>query len=562
MDTTSSGSANPPTATGDLFGLGASGLAGADPIFGFLASITSINSWLQIVVIGGALEGVRRVASSVWERILTAFFLTASFEENEACHDWLETWLMKQPSWSKPRKLDVYIRKKGDLGFSVFEDHNESSRAGPEKVRYQPSMGQAARMWYKGSLLTVMRNTVEETEGGGYRFRTNSICLTMLTRSHEKLNLLLQEAHAAYKAEVENRINIRSSYDTYRGWGSSVSRPKRPLSSVVLPSTIKHRLLEDAKEFLSSEKWYSERGIPWRRGYLLHGSPGSGKTSLIYALAGELDLDIYVFSLAKRGMDDDELMNVINSLPPRSIALMEDIDAAFTRGISRDMPDAPEAGTSAVSPAPAAPGQPPPSQGITLAGLLAAIDGVAAQEGRILFATTNDRAALDLALCRPGRLDVHFEFQLANRDQAEELFKHFYPCKKREEEVGVDGEKLVAPLVDLRSNTKSLDLAELTEEEVAVLAREFGALIPEDEFSMAALQGHLMQFKKRPGDVIHATPDWITEERAAKQAWEEARRRRANAARPTPSPETPPTNNTAPTTLANSPTMRAAGDLQ
>jgi chaperone BCS1 len=48
-------------------------------------------------------------------------------------------------------------------------------------------------------------------------------------------------------------------------------------------------------------QWYAERGIPYRRGYLLHGVPGSGKSSLIHALAGELGLDIYVVSLSTKG---------------------------------------------------------------------------------------------------------------------------------------------------------------------------------------------------------------------------------------------------------------------
>ena len=65
-----------------------------------------------------------------------------------------------------------------------------------------------------------------------------------------------------------------------QGWTSSIVRPKRSLASVVLDEDIKNLLLEDAKDFLASEDWYAERGIPWRRGYLLHGCPGSGKTSL------------------------------------------------------------------------------------------------------------------------------------------------------------------------------------------------------------------------------------------------------------------------------------------
>ena len=50
----------------------------------------------------------------------------------------------------------------------------------------------------------------------------------------------------------------------------------------------REQVCKDAREFLSSESWYSERGIPYRRGYLLHGIPGGGKSSLIMAVASEL----------------------------------------------------------------------------------------------------------------------------------------------------------------------------------------------------------------------------------------------------------------------------------
>ncbi|KAJ8077742.1 hypothetical protein PM082_002175 [Marasmius tenuissimus] len=67
-----------------------------------------------------------------------------------------------------------------------------------------------------------------------------------------------------------------------------------------------------------------------------------------------------------------------------------------------------------------------PSSRVSLSGLLHALDGISAQEGRILFATTNKYSSLDPALCRPGRMDAHIEFKLASRYQAKELFKRFY----------------------------------------------------------------------------------------------------------------------------------------
>lgn len=45
-------------------------------------------------------------------------------------------------------------------------------------------------------------------------------------------------------------------------------------------------LIMDVEHFLSQPRWYIDRGIPYRRGYLLYGPPGSGKTSAIMAIAG------------------------------------------------------------------------------------------------------------------------------------------------------------------------------------------------------------------------------------------------------------------------------------
>lgn len=53
------------------------------------------------------------------------------------------------------------------------------------------------------------------------------------------------------------------------GWRHVTTRPKRPLSSIVLDPGIKDLLVEDAREFLETKSWYAVRGIPFRRGYLL-----------------------------------------------------------------------------------------------------------------------------------------------------------------------------------------------------------------------------------------------------------------------------------------------------
>lgn len=70
-------------------------------------------------------------------------------------------------------------------------------------------------------------------------------------------------------------------------------------------------------------------GIPYRRGYLLHGPPGCGKSSYITALAGELERGICVLNLSERGLTDDRLNHLLAVAPQQTIILLEDIDAAF-----------------------------------------------------------------------------------------------------------------------------------------------------------------------------------------------------------------------------------------
>lgn len=256
---------------------------------------------------------------------------------------------------------------------------------------------------------------------------------------------------------------------------------------------------------------------------MLHGVPGSGKTSVIHGLAGALNLDIYVISLAKRGLDDTVLNELICDLPARCIALMEDIDAAFTHSVSRD-PKSDK--TTTVDSG----GESSGHAGVTLSGLLGAIDGVAAQEGRLLFATTNKYKVLDPALCRPGRMDIHVEFGLASQYQAEQLFVRFYPAtddesaeKKRAAEAALvelplnDNEKtpllangssaVAKPLYVKKIATKITSAARLA------YAQEFASKIPQHELSMSAIQGHLLNYKTRPVEAVATTEAFVEAER-------------------------------------------------
>ena len=361
------------------------------------------------------------------------------------------------------------------------------------------------RLWYRGYWMRFSRSRRYLHDGD----TLETLRISIFTRNHTVLTRLLLEAKQNYQKEEQHRVSVYVS-SVYNDWRRSGSRPKRPMESIVLDPGVKDMILADAQEFMASETWYSERGLPYRRGYLFHGCPGSGKTSLVHALAGALNLDIYVINLNKKGLDDSSLSQLVSDLPARSIALIEEIDAAFHRGVSREPTPGSQAATVVTT------GE---SAGVTLGGLLSSIDGIQASEGRLLFATTNKYHALDPALTRPGRMDVHIEFTYASKSQAEELFKRFFTVTAND-----DGTLHEKPVTTRRNKVNLAPSPTLTLARRDELAAQFATAVPDREFAMANLQGLLMNFKSNPSAVIPEVPRWVERERIAKGEREKAKK--------------------------------------
>lgn len=540
-------------------------------------SSSAFRDYFKLLVLGGAFETLRRVYSASYSNLLDRFYVTATFDSEDIAFSWMMFWLSSLPQWRRFRDFSVSTND-FDLGgdaVTLYENEEEYQQQRRKRsVRYLPSYTTSYGMWYKGRYVTVSRNKEESR----WSMDKSTLTITIFSCDRSILDTLILEAREKWMSARDDKIDIYASERYGNEWSHVASRPKRSLNSIVLDEGIKELLLDDARDFMKSKQWYADRGIPFRRGYLLYGAPGSGKTSIIHSLAGELGLDIYIISLSKVGLDDASLNSLICSLPEQCVAIMEDIDAAFTHGITRDI-----SGTDLEDPRrrdprdPSRRGDDDDPEGdpkdkdkrdrgrsgsgelgckITLSGLLNALDGISAQEGRILFATTNRYHALDPALTRPGRMDLHVEFRLASRYQARELYKRFYLPNTPEAEGASTGDEnddevlsdsgYATPTKEGSSpsptptptapasvaheappncsgTTHSTRAPKLSKKRIEHLAERFASRIPEREFSMASLQGYLMSYKTRPFQAVDDIEQWIEDTREARDRRAEAR---------------------------------------
>lgn len=166
-------------------------------------------------------------------------------------------------------------------------------------------------------------------------------------------------------------------------------KPLRPLSTVFLPKKVKSRVMGHLEAFQNSEDYCVAKGIPWHTGLILHGVPGTGKTSFIHAIASELGRDVHYHS---SGTFENMELDSRNS-----ILVLEDFDASGMGEQAKGRKKSQEQGKQ--------------KQTYNLSDVLNFLDGFLTPHGLIVIATTNHLSSLDEALIRPGRFDISVEIE-------------------------------------------------------------------------------------------------------------------------------------------------------
>lgn len=329
-------------------------------------------------------------------------------------------------------------------------------------------------------------NDDDDAEGGkgdnekGRDATTASVDFRFESRgSAEPIDAFLQEAFDAYVTEIAAREASAASRFLYRravapaakkdddGDGGDGAPPaykryalasSKTFKSLFFPEKVKLLNLLDA--FSGKKGKFGIPGFPRKLGVLLHGPPGTGKTSLIKAIAHRTGRSIVSVPLG-HCRTNQELMDAIFDLRfdvagvdvpvklsfSQTVFVLEDVDCissivrARTGGGAEEKADkeAPDLGDDPLSKLftlmMASDGDAEKTSSLfkpkedadklDLSGILNVLDGVVDTPGRILIMTTNHPEALDPALVRPGRVDLKLRLGHVAEAEAREMVEHY-----------------------------------------------------------------------------------------------------------------------------------------
>ena len=280
---------------------------------------------------------------------------------------------------------------------------------------------------YQDKPIYVKYSTIKDNNNIPYKLMSQNECcseeeiVTKLELWGETKELLMSFADEAHEWHKEQKKKIKSCsketmniyYYKKDYWTLLSKAPKRPLSTVYLKENTLDGIMDNVKKFFSDDtrEIYLSFGIPYKSVQLIHGPPGTGKTSLIKSIASHLDCDLYILPISKDMLDTnliDAFSYISDNEEKERIIVIEDIDTLFDS--ERKEGDN--------------------HNGITLQAFLNCLDGFTCVEGTMLFLTANKPEVLDFAMIRSCRIDNKIQLDYADKYQTEKMFHTFLPDKK------------------------------------------------------------------------------------------------------------------------------------
>jgi len=218
------------------------------------------------------------------------------------------------------------------------------------------------------------------------------------------------------------KVTGNKKKERYISWVRNKFITNKTMENTIVTEQVKKLYYDDLNKFINDKDKYYKKGIPYKRGYLLHGEPGCGKTSLIKAVAHDLNLPIFMLDLSAL-LDNSELMAAMNELnyhinsDEPYLLVFEDLDRTkiFKYMTNDRYYGYEDDGTNT-------------NHGITQDCILNILDGIDECHGRITIITTNDviKVKKFKSLIRPGRIDISINITYCTIDQIKRILQYYF----------------------------------------------------------------------------------------------------------------------------------------
>lgn len=325
--------------------------------------------------------------------IVEDWFMDALPEENQRSVYAHSTVVQKNEEYSGRR------RRFGSVPADLYEESSDKERV---TVDYSFDGTLAQEVVIAGHKVQVY-NEFPDTQGKqeGSKNSWNMRSINIECTSVEARNAVLTAIEGASQHLVESQPKMFVA-SNYGDWRKRSDIQKRSLGSVVLKEGQMDRIMKYLTDFLTHKEAYIKADIPFRTGILLHGEPGSGKSSTALAIANALKMNVFIIPITSL-LNDESLSDCFGAIPPNSIVVLEDIDIA--KGVKdRDEDN---------------------DKGVTMQGMLNVLDGFQSPPGVITIMTTNRLDVLNPAIIRPGRVDLTENLDCLDMHQLEGLCEYF-----------------------------------------------------------------------------------------------------------------------------------------
>jgi cell division protease FtsH len=231
----------------------------------------------------------------------------------------------------------------------------------------------------------------------------------------------------------------------------------------------KESLLEIV-DFIKNPEKYSKFNARMPKGVLLYGSPGTGKTLMAKALAGEAGVPFYAvsgsdFVQVYAGLGAGRIRNLFKKAKKsgKSVIFIDEIDAIGKKRMNGNMRGSDEGDR-------------------TLNSLLTEMSGFAEDSGIVVVAATNRIDTLDSALLRPGRFDRQIEIMLPDRNARKDIIQLYLSKKNAKDNINLDN------IADLTVYFSGAMIENLINEAALLAIREASEEINEEHINKAYLE--------------------------------------------------------------------------